>query len=578
MGKYFEVDFRRGSLIDQVSKVAGAFGKGSANFTKINKGLFQRFNNTIRLDYTKQLLPEQAFTVIVWSKFFERGGSTRVNIIGDNGFQNCICTHYSSNVPFIGFGASCSKSFVIPVGSYDNNFHHFVFTMTGHSSAALAAAKCFRNLVQLADGTIVTTGTLSSRSIYTMIGDGNNAQNNEDILRIQVYDHVLSTQEMQEDYKEFLQSTITEKPTRFFEYPKPTDLGYERDSVLGAELIQPLDFTSGWIGMANKTNNSFTWITTETLYKTFNLVPGDKYLLRIKLNVTGTSSVALQDGRGGAITLKTYPAGTYDDYITYIVSNSPSTKGVIQFTTSGIGSGSATITEFTLQKISGLIAAYSPSPMTVQRNQLLDISGDANHGTIDGAILNKNTLVFDGVNDDIICPLPTIFDNIANNNFTLVGRISTKHSSGPTWSRAVDIVKDANNGCQVHFPVTTNHFQFFVRYSSTSVQTSANMAPVLGAIYSVVCTWDATTKTPKIYLNGIDLSIDGVTGAGLGATINTMSLFSRTNNTGNLKGDMEDFKIYNYAFTPEQAKAYHNSFIKPIIIEDFSNYAVGDTL
>jgi len=110
--KIFELDFRKGSLIDQVSKVAGTFGKGSANFTKIDKGLFQRFNNTTRLDYTKQLLPEQAFTVIVWSRFLEKVGSTRVNIIGDSTFQNCICTHYSNDVPYISLGSACSKSFL----------------------------------------------------------------------------------------------------------------------------------------------------------------------------------------------------------------------------------------------------------------------------------------------------------------------------------------------------------------------------------------------------------------------------------------------------------------------------------
>lgn len=67
--KTFDLDFRKGTLIDSVSKTTGEVSKGTVNIKKGNKGNFQSINNGIRIDYPQQILPNGAFTVIIWSKY-----------------------------------------------------------------------------------------------------------------------------------------------------------------------------------------------------------------------------------------------------------------------------------------------------------------------------------------------------------------------------------------------------------------------------------------------------------------------------------------------------------------------------
>ncbi|MHA2040166.1 MAG: hypothetical protein ACW98X_27515 [Promethearchaeota archaeon] len=44
-------------------------------------------------------------------------------------------------------------------------------------------------------------------------------------------------------------------------------------------------------------------------------------------------------------------------------------------------------------------------------------------------------------------------------------------------------------------------------------------------------------------------------------------------------GEWEDLKIYNYAFTQQQAEDYHSQYAKRIsLIETFEDYPVGATL
>jgi len=90
------------------------------------------------------------------------------------------------------------------------------------------------------------------------------------------------------------------------------------------------------------------------------------------------------------------------------------------------------------------------------------------------------------------------------------------------------------------------------------------------------------TSGSVLYINGVqDTSsaikptwdvIDGVS-AFIGVQQNSISQAKARF----FNGEIQDLKLYNYAFTPAQAVAYHNSFIKPVLRETFSDSPVGAT-
>lgn len=129
---------------------------------------------------------------------------------------------------------------------------------------------------------------------------------------------------------------------------------------LGENKAQNWNFTSGWSndgGMSIDDNNSFSTSGSGSLWYTYGLTPGDRYRVRIAGTVSG-GNVSVQDGRAGAITLRSYENETFDETFTYTVSSAPTLTGALQFTvnTSGV---TCDISTLTLEKI------YSPAHGTL---------------------------------------------------------------------------------------------------------------------------------------------------------------------------------------------------------------------
>ncbi len=78
----------------------------------------------------------------------------------------------------------------------------------------------------------------------------------------------------------------------------------------------------------------------------------------------------------------------------------------------------------------------------------------------------------------------------------------------------------------------------------------------------------------KLYINGVE---DTITSTGFYRSGTGSRLFARSSGNGFL-GDCADFRIYNRVLSEQEIKDYHNSFIKPVILEDWSGSAVGDVI
>ena len=190
----------------------------------------------------------------------------------------------------------------------------------------------------------------------------------------------------------------------------------------------------------------------------------------------------------------------------------------------------------------GLVAAYNFIP---SNGKLIDISGNGNDGTISGALSTKDGMAFDGVDDYIDCGAhPTVGDN-----FTWSTRIKykAKGSNNPFFQ------SDESNDNYVIRTSSTNVFEFRIYGRETL---SSGYTLVDGLYYNLTVV--RTDRDYDFYVNGslvgsdtasLDIAVTG--DLRIGIYTNAFGLF-----------EMEDLKLYNYAFTPQQAKDYHNSFKK----------------
>jgi len=201
----------------------------------------------------------------------------------------------------------------------------------------------------------------------------------------------------------------------------------------------------------------------------------------------------------------------------------------------------------------GLLAAYSFSPETVSNGTLLDVSGNGNNGTINGALLTKDGMKFDGTSS-ITTPSVTL------------GTVYTLAYRGKFTSTANQVLITDNS---YYHRLTSN--TAFTIYTGTSA-INLIIPDIAGKEVDIVFVRNDTDI--RVYVNGV-LAITGTNPDNNSFKFNR--LFGLPSSQ-RFDGTMIDNKIYNYAFTPQQAKDYHNSFIKPTLIDSMSDYAVGDTL
>lgn len=207
-----------------------------------------------------------------------------------------------------------------------------------------------------------------------------------------------------------------------------------------------------------------------------------------------------------------------------------------------------------LSDTTGLVAAYTPSYKTVVGGQLLDISGNGNHGTINGALLTRDGMKFDGVDDKIFSTsnisLGTSFSIIYRGTLKTLGTIFESGGVGIKYT----------NTSTLNFWYNTN--------ISGKYWTIADSLKEHDYVFSV------DSINVSLYQNGILISTQAHTATRGDDGIINIGYSVRVG--GYYNGTIQDLKIYNYAFTPQEALAYHNSFTKPVLRDTFKDTAVGN--
>jgi len=207
-------------------------------------------------------------------------------------------------------------------------------------------------------------------------------------------------------------------------------------------------------------------------------------------------------------------------------------------------------------------------------NILVDISGNHNNGTINGAISTKNGMAFDGVKSYI--PIGSGgFGSLVNNGvFTVALRFYIDDFS----SRRI-LFGDYNNigageSCYFEWSVAVDDFVFSVRTAGGANVAITTSFPQVAGWYDAILTWNGTNAT--IFIDAVNSgtnndnpgTIENGTTLSIGRGGDFVGLY--------FNGQIVDFLVFSKVFTEQEIKQYHNQFVNPVIIEDFQNKPVGE--
>lgn len=455
MSKIFEWDVRKGTFIDSVQKNIGT--ATVFDFKKGSKGVFNHFlaSGDFIVNFTndsKYELDDKVSFVVAF----------RTSYNYTDTYPSGIIKKMNSTSPYNGFefGIRENKISMHTGGSYANNALYGNKTINdGQWHLAIGTFNVDYSYIYVDNELDVkdSRGSLLDSSGYPLIiGSNYNLSRNfaGDILYIKVYNNILSAQERNDLYQEFLNSTPTEKPIRGFELVKPTDLSYLKDT--------------------------------------------------------------------------------------------------------------------------GLVAAYNMIP---NGNTLVDISGNGRNGTLNGGLINtKDGLGFNGTNGYIgSLTSPTYTDKLSVSvrfkptDDTFVGY---KGIVGD-WNLTSDkrswfITKETGAGNKYEFDISTTGLWVSGRSIATNTALTKNQVYTLTAVYDGAKIY--------MYLNGVKQTAErNVTGNLFQGDLLQIGTYDN-NLTRCFTGEIHDIRIYNRVLTEQEIKDYHNSFIKPVILEDWSGSAVGDTI
>lgn len=215
-----------------------------------------------------------------------------------------------------------------------------------------------------------------------------------------------------------------------------------------------------------------------------------------------------------------------------------------------------------LSHVDGLVAAYNMIPSS--SGIVVNTQGNsAYNGTINGAISTKNGMAFKNANIDI-----TVLSEIAiTSDYSVSFRF--KANDVTTAQHIISSTTGMTNRNVFGLQGGTIRIGNF---NNVAFQGNQSNAVSINQWYIITYTWNSVTLTGSGYINGIPFS--GIAGpSSLFPNVAT-KLGSATNDSLYFNGELADVRFYSRILTTQEIKNYHNQFVKPVILEDFSSEAV----
>ncbi|MBL4705532.1 MAG: LamG domain-containing protein, partial [Flavobacteriales bacterium] len=167
------------------------------------------------------------------------------------------------------------------------------------------------------------------------------------------------------------------------------------------------------------------------------------------------------------------------------------------------------------------------------------------------AQLPLNSLDFDGNNDYVSSTLPTVFNDIANNDFTIETWIKP---NGSAFARVIFAQLNATNFASISLS-SSNQVYFYV--NNVSSESTSTTLPS-GVWSHIACTWDASTSLIEIYINGT-LATTSFGGTSTLGNNNVMAIGAKTNGTQFFTGELDELRIWDVIRNPCQISIAMNS-------------------
>lgn len=208
----------------------------------------------------------------------------------------------------------------------------------------------------------------------------------------------------------------------------------------------------------------------------------------------------------------------------------------------------------------GLVAAYNFIP---NGSTLVDISGNGNKGTCYDTVTSKEGLLFNGVSSYVA----VTSTNGLIGNLSFCCRVYIKN--GEVTSRILD-----NSKLGLAFDSAPHTKLQLTRDGSTVIYSAAGSI-VPNNWYNIVVT-STSTGASTFYINGV---VSGTENQAAGTPVSSTSWFIGDTSTHirHLNCILEDFKIYDRILTLQEIRDYHNSFVKPELIETFADEGADGT-
>lgn len=233
MSKFFEVDFRKGSFNDTMGRTVTV--TGSPEIKRGEKGNYiASLNSSKYLNYSSQILPNNAFTLVVYIKHkYSTGTAPRDKIIAGSSSIAFHTRVSSDNNAYLLFATNNARSWNCNLTS---GWHCLILTISGSAQTDILNAILYKNGVLQTVNATYSSDPPGARTSITSIGLSSDATSQMNIAYLATYDHVFTEAERNAALRDFNNSypIVPEKYPQQGIINKPLSLTHLKDTGLVA--------------------------------------------------------------------------------------------------------------------------------------------------------------------------------------------------------------------------------------------------------------------------------------------------------------------------------------------------------
>lgn len=209
--------------------------------------------------------------------------------------------------------------------------------------------------------------------------------------------------------------------------------------------------------------------------------------------------------------------------------------------------------------LAGLVAYYQfnhgiTCGVNTTVTSLADVSSNGNNGILTNFDLNgscvsnwagsdamkRNSLHFDGTDDRVSSSLPTVFTNIALNDFSIEVWVKPEVAA---FNRIMFAQYNSANFANLSYTSSQNVY-FYLNNNGVYAANNVTAGTIpLNQWTHIAATWDASASQIKIYFNGIEQTLNSGGSSSTG-TDNMLTIGSRPDGNQYFTGEIDELRIW----------------------------------